>query len=149
LAAVAPGRCRPRRPRRRLTPGVRLERVPVHDSVVAAGGHLHSAACDSGRQVPIVAPEPVNEYENLPRILVVQGCGGPRHSQSAWTCPRPVDTPDVGVSPRGGSPNGEAGGGERGTPTAAPVVHAGVQGRGDRLGGPGRAIAAGDLSRAR
>ena len=40
-----------------------------------------------------------------------------------WTCPRPVDTPDVGVSPRGGSPNGEAGGGEGpGGPRALRVI---------------------------
>jgi hypothetical protein len=54
------------------------------------------------------------------------------HQDETWTCPELADTPDVGVSPRGGSPNGESGGGERGTPAAAAIVHAGVQGRGDR-----------------
>src|SRR5262249_53948346 len=65
------------------------------------------------------------------------------------TCPQRADTSNVGVSPRGGCSNGEEGGGGRGTPTAAPGVHAGVQGRGHRLGASGRAVAAGDLSRAR
>src|SRR5262245_3245038 len=31
-----------------------------------------------------------------------------------WPCPRPANTPDVGVSPRGGCSNGEEGGGEAG-----------------------------------
>src|SRR5881409_2317338 len=66
-----------------------------------------------------------------------------------WTCPERADTSQVGVSPRGGSPYGEAGGGERGTPAEATVVHAGVQGRGHRLGTPGRSVVAGDLPRAR
>src|SRR5262245_26477778 len=79
--------------------------------------------------------------------LTMDSPSHPREGE--WTCPERADTPDVGVSPRGGSPNGEAGGGERGTPTAAPGVHAGVQGRGHCLGAPGRAVAAGDLSRAR
>src|SRR5262249_25732370 len=89
-----------------------------------------------------------------PPSRTVRWCqGGYRAAQPVesmkWTCPRPVDTPYVGVSPRGGSPNGEAGGGERGTPTAAPVVHAGVQGRGHRLGAPGRTVIASSLPRAR
>src|SRR5947199_10209463 len=62
-----------------------------------------------------------------------------------WTCPERADTSDVGVSPRGGSPNGEEGGGERGTPAATPVVHAEVQGRGHRLGAAGGAGLARDL----
>src|SRR5882762_5832720 len=66
-----------------------------------------------------------------------------------WTCPERADTSDVGVSPRGGSPNGEEGGGERGTPAATPVVHAEVQGRGHRLGAAGGAVVARDLPRAR
>src|SRR5439155_5025273 len=66
-----------------------------------------------------------------------------------WTCPERADTSQLGVSPRGGSPYGEAGGGERGTPAEATVVHAGVQGRGHRLGAPGRSVVAGDLPRAR
>jgi hypothetical protein len=73
--------------------------------------------------------------------------GGLLNATGGWTCPQRTDTSDVGVSPRGGSPNGEAGGGERGTPAAATVVYAGVQGRGHCLGAPGRAVAAGDLSR--
>src|SRR5262245_24881508 len=77
-------------------------------------------------------------------------CGAPGSRPAAtWTCPRRADTPDVGVSPRGGSPNGEEGGGERGTPTAAAVVHAGVQGGGHYLGAAGRAVVASDLPRAR
>src|SRR5215510_8185055 len=48
---------------------------------------------------------------------------GPAMDCAFWTCPRPVDTPDVGVSPRGGSPNGEAGGGKApGGPRALRVI---------------------------
>src|SRR5262245_56647488 len=57
------------------------------------------------------------------RSAPVQGTPAAR-----WTCPERADTSDVGVSPRGGSPDGEEGGGERGRPAAAPSVHAGVQG---------------------
>src|SRR5439155_1575048 len=61
------------------------------------------------------------------RRAAMGGTGARGAGASPWTCPGRADTSDVGVSPRGGSPNGEEGGGERGTPAATPVVHAGVQ----------------------
>ncbi len=57
-----------------------------------------------------------------------RACYAALHLSEEWTCPRPVNTSDVGVSPRGGGPDEEAGGGERGRPAEAPVVHGGVQG---------------------
>src|SRR5262245_45760000 len=49
-------------------------------------------------------------------------------TRTGWTCPRPANTPDVGVSPRGGCSDAEEGGGRAsGSPTTA-IVHAVVQG---------------------
>src|SRR5262249_4635821 len=69
--------------------------------------------CRRGRQV-FTDRTPTSRRSRWPQVRV-----GYR-----WSCPN-GRTPDVGVSPRGRSPNGEEGGGERGTPAAAPVVHAG------------------------
>jgi hypothetical protein len=63
--------------------------------------------------------------------------GGQEGFFGSWTCPRPANTSDVGVSPRGGCSDAEEGGGQgRESPTTA-IVHAVVQGRGRRLGTTG------------
>src|SRR5262249_18303471 len=54
-----------------------------------------------------------------------------------WPCPRPANTPDVGVSPRGGCSNGEEGGGEAGGSPTTAIVHGLVQGGGHCLGATG------------
>ncbi len=54
--------------------------------------------------------------------------------ESLWSCPRPANTSDVGVSPRGGCSNGEAGGGDEGTPATTAIVHGRVQGGGRHVG---------------
>src|SRR5262249_62329666 len=54
-----------------------------------------------------------------------------------WTCPRPANTPDVGVSPRGGCSDAEEGGGQGSESPTTAIVHAVVQGRGRRLGATG------------
>ena len=61
-----------------------------------------------------------------------------------WSCPRPADTSDVGVSPRGGCSNGEERGERTSASTRTAIVHAHVQGRGRGLGATGGSVAAGD-----
>src|SRR5262249_35649966 len=63
-----------------------------------------------------------------------------------WPCPRPANTPDVGVSPRGGCSNGEEGGGEAGGSLTTAIVHGLVQGGGHCLGATGGPDEPDDLS---
>src|SRR5262249_17026001 len=102
---------------------------PTPASCAASRPAQRTASADQAKVV--VSPSPVHFNRRGPRLR--RGAAADVRAARAvparrpGTCPERADTSDVGVSPRGGSPNGEAGGGERGTPTAAPVVHAGIQ----------------------
>src|SRR5215813_7798924 len=61
----------------------------------------------------------------------------PADHEPCWTCPRRTNTPDVGVSPRGGCSDAEEGGGQGSESPATAIVHGRVQRRGRRLGAAG------------
>src|SRR5262249_5293798 len=92
---------------------------------------LHTAGTCMGRSLAA---------KRVERRSVEPTCGHASKMRrvAEWTCPRPANTPDVGVSPRGGCSNAEAGGGGPGneSPITA-IVHAVVQGRGRGLGATG------------